>query len=47
MKIPYVNLGLQWKKEKKNLLQVIEKVLKSGNYVDPDASTPGTFLNSG
>ena len=35
MKIPYVNLGLQWKKEKKNLLQVIEKVLKSGNYVDP------------
>ena len=46
MKVPYVNVGLQWKKEKKNLLQVIENVLKSGNYVDPDSEEVVTFENN-
>jgi len=33
MKISYVNLSLQWKKEKKFLLPLIKKKLKEGNYV--------------
>ena len=31
--IPYVNLGLQWMQEKKNLLPIIDKILSSGQYV--------------
>ena len=33
MKIPYVNLSLQWKKEKKFLGPIINKVLEKGDYV--------------
>ncbi|MAJ22899.1 MAG: transcriptional regulator [Candidatus Pelagibacter sp. TMED64] len=33
MKIPYINLSLQWNKEKKKLLPLIEKVFQKGNYV--------------
>ena len=33
MKIPYVNLALQWEKEKKFLLPLIKKTLKEGEYV--------------
>jgi dTDP-4-amino-4,6-dideoxygalactose transaminase len=33
MKIPYVNLNLQWKKEKKDLLKVINKTLENDNWV--------------
>ena len=33
MKIPYVNLNLQWKKEKKLLLKIINQTLESGNWV--------------
>ena len=33
MKIPYVDLKLQWKKEKNNLLPLIEKTLSEGTYV--------------
>ena len=31
-KIPYVNLSLQWKHEKSNLLKVIDKALATGNW---------------
>ena len=34
MKISYVNLNLQWKKEKKPLLKIINQTLESGNWVD-------------
>ncbi len=33
MKIPYINLNLQWQKEKKQLLKVIDKTLASGSWV--------------
>jgi len=33
MKIPYVNLSLQWKKEKKFLSPIINKVFEEGSYV--------------
>ena len=33
MKIPYVNIKQQYKDEKKKLLKVIDKVLKSGSWV--------------
>ncbi len=33
MKIPYVNLKYQYKKEKKQLLKIINRTLSSGNYV--------------
>tara|TARA_B100000965_G_C19595442_1_gene759976 strand:+ start:2616 stop:3719 length:1104 start_codon:yes stop_codon:yes gene_type:complete len=33
MRIPYVNLKLQWKKEKKFLLRIIDQTLESGNWV--------------
>lgn len=33
MKIPYVNLIHQYKKEKKDLIRIFDTVLKSGNYV--------------
>jgi len=46
MKIPYVNLGLQWKKERKNLIKVIERVLKTGNYVDPESKEVVNFENN-
>jgi len=32
-KIPYVNLKLQYKKNRNNILGIIDKVLSSGNYV--------------
>ena len=32
-KIPYVNLSAQWEDEKKDLLPIIESVLKSGEYI--------------
>ena len=34
MKIPYINLSSQWKKEKKYLLPVVKKVLENGIYVN-------------
>ncbi len=33
MKIPYVNLDTQYKKEKKDLIKIFDRVLISGNYV--------------
>ena len=33
MKIPYVNLNLQWRKEKKQLLKIINQTLTNGNWV--------------
>ena len=33
MKIPYVDLSLQWKKEKKDLSPIINRVFERGNYV--------------
>ena len=33
MKTPYVNLKLQWKKERSRLLPIIEKILSEGTYV--------------
>ena len=33
MKIPYVNLNLQWKKEKKDLLKVIDETLENDHWV--------------
>ena len=33
MKISYVNLIHQYKKEKKDLIRIFDTVLKSGNYV--------------
>ena len=33
MKIPYVNLVLQWEKERKFLLPLIKKTLEKGEYV--------------
>ena len=33
MQIPYINLSLQWKKEKKFLGPIIDNVLEKGNYV--------------
>ena len=33
MKIPYVNLSLQWEKEKKLLLPIISKTLSKGSFV--------------
>ncbi len=34
MNIPYINLNLQWKKEKRDLLKIIDKVLSAGEYVN-------------
>ena len=34
MKIPYVDLKIQWKLEKKTLLPIIERVLSAGDYVN-------------
>jgi len=36
IKIPYVNLGEQWKQEKAELLPIIEDVLASGQYIGSD-----------
>ena len=36
IKIPYIKLSDQWQKEKKDLLKIIDNVLKSGNYVGGD-----------
>tara|TARA_B100001769_G_C22070305_1_gene576057 strand:- start:214 stop:1320 length:1107 start_codon:yes stop_codon:yes gene_type:complete len=33
MKIPYVNLNLQWKKERKNLLKIIDRTLGEDKWV--------------
>lgn len=33
MKIPYVNLNLQWKKEKKQLIKIINQTLENDNWV--------------
>ena len=33
MKIPYVDLKNEWKKEKRELLPIIEKILSKGAYV--------------
>lgn len=33
MKIPYVKLNLQWKKEKKNLIKIINKTLENDSWV--------------
>ncbi len=33
MKIPYVNLNLQWKKEKKDLLKIINETLENDHWV--------------
>ena len=33
MKIPYVDLSLQWKKEKNDLSPIINRVFEKGNYV--------------
>lgn len=33
MKIPYVNLALQWKRERKSLLGIIDQTLKNDNWV--------------
>ena len=33
MKVPYINLSLQWNKEKRFLGPIINEVLKKGNYV--------------
>ena len=33
MKIPYVNLAAQWKREKKDLLNIIGTTLKNDNWV--------------
>ena len=33
MQIPYVDLKLQWNKEKKDLLPLINKILSNGTYV--------------
>ena len=33
MKTPYVDLKLQWRKEKSKLFPIIEKVLSKGSYV--------------
>jgi dTDP-4-amino-4,6-dideoxygalactose transaminase len=34
MRIPYINLSLQWEKEKNKLSPVINRILKEGNYVN-------------
>ena len=33
MKIPYVNLNLQWKKEKKSLLKIIDQTLSNESWL--------------
>ena len=33
MKISYVNLNLQWKKEKKYLINIIDKTLENDSWV--------------
>ena len=33
MKIPYVNLNLQWKKEKEDLLKIIDNTLENDKWV--------------
>lgn len=33
LKIPYVNLSKQWKREKRDLLKIFDKVLSKGNWV--------------
>ena len=38
MKIPYVNLVLQWEKERKFLLPLIKKTLEKGEYVGKQIS---------
>ena len=43
MKIPYINLGLQWKKERKDLSNIFERILKQGIYVDPDSYEVKSF----
>lgn len=34
MKIPYVDLSLQWKKEKKDLGPIVNRVFEKGNFVN-------------
>jgi dTDP-4-amino-4,6-dideoxygalactose transaminase len=46
MKIPYINLKLQWDKEKRHLGKIINKVLSKGNYVDPDSKEISNFENN-
>ena len=36
-KIPYVNLSLQWKHEKSNLLKIIDRALSTGNWVEGES----------
>ena len=36
MKIPYVDLSRQYKKERKKIIKVIDEVLLKGNYVGGD-----------
>lgn len=45
MKIPYINLGLQWKKERKDLSNIFQRILKQGIYVDPDSYEVKSFEN--
>ncbi len=37
MKIEYVNLKEQYKKERKQILKIIDKVLSTGNYITPNS----------
>ncbi len=46
MKIPYINLNLQWQKEKTHLSNIFKKVLKQGNYVDPNSKEVTNFENN-
>ena len=36
MKIPYVDLSYKKKKERKNLINIFEKILKKGQFVGGD-----------
>ena len=33
MKIPFVNLNLQWRKEKNDLIKIIDQTLANDNWV--------------
>ena len=46
MQIPYINLKLQWDKEKRHLGKIVNKVLSRGNYVDPDSKEINNFENN-
>ena len=37
MNIPYVNLNLQWQKERKDLIKIIDQVLKNQSWVGGDS----------